>query len=74
MRGKLLIVVLFVAGVAAVLWLAQSRGALTLPGTRGGSGEPATPSGVRVTVTFIYGTEKRDWVEAAAESFRAKHR
>jgi hypothetical protein len=73
MRGKLLIVVLFVVAVAGVVWLAQRRGALSLSGTAGGTG-PGAPSGDRVTVTFVYGTEKRDWVEAAAESFRARHR
>jgi hypothetical protein len=74
MRGKLLIVVLFVAGVAAVLWLAQSRGALKLPGAPGSAGGSGAAAGDKVEVTFLYSTEKRDWVEAAAESFRAKHK
>ena len=74
MRGKLLIVVLFVVAVAGVVWLAQRRGALTLPGTSAGGGSSGASSGAQVTVTFVYGTEKRDWVEAAAESFRSKHR
>lgn len=74
MRGKLLIVILFMVAVGGVVWLAQTRGALTLPGTSGASGSSGTPSGGQVTVTFVYGTEKHDWVEAAAESFRARHR
>ena len=74
MRGKLLIVILFVVAVGGVVWLAQKRGALFLPGTSGGGGASGTPSGGQVTVTFVYGTEKRDWMEAAAESFRARHR
>ena len=74
MRGKLLIVVLFLVAVAGVVWLAQKRGALSLPGVPGSTGGPGTPSGDRVTVTFLYGTEKREWIEAAAESFRSKNR
>ena len=74
MRGKLLIVVLFLVAVAGVVWLAQKRGVLSLPGAPGSTGGPGASSGARVTVTFVYGTEKRDWVEAAAESFRSKNR
>lgn len=73
MRGKLLIVVLFIVAVAGVVWFAQKRGALGLPGGQA-TGGPGASSGDKVTVTFVYGTEKRDWVEAAAESFRATHR
>jgi Bacterial extracellular solute-binding protein len=74
MRGKLLIVILFIVAVAGVVWLAQKRGALSLPGVPGSTGGPGTSSGDRVTVTFAYSTEKRDWIEAAAESFRSKNR
>ena len=47
MRGKLLIVVLFVVAVAGVVWLAQRRGALTLPGTSAGGGSSGASSGAQ---------------------------
>src|SRR5262249_19724519 len=71
MRGKLLIVVLFLVAVAGVLGLAQKRGAISLPGSTGGTSSPGT-SGGQVTVTFVYGTEKKDWVEPPAAAFRAR--
>jgi hypothetical protein len=74
MRSKALIIVLFLAAIAGVVWLAQRHGALNFPGSASTSGAaPGAPPGARVTITFLYTTEKRDWVEAAAESFRGKH-
>ena len=74
MRGKLLIVILLLLAMAGVVWLAQKRGAIVLPGTGPSTGgSTAVPSGSKVTVTVVFGTEKRDWIESAAESFRAKH-
>lgn len=73
MRGKLLIVVLLLLAMGGVVWLAQRRGALVIPGSGATPGGPGASTGATVTVTFVYGTEKKDWVEAAAESFRSKH-
>lgn len=75
MRSKLLIVVLFLAAVGGVLWFAQQQRSGPRPA---GSATGAVTSASQgkatdVVVTFVYGTEKREWVEAAAQSFRSEH-
>lgn len=65
--NKVLIVVGFVAATAAVLYFArQGQGTERKPG-----GEVAQPvaSGDRTEVTFVYSTEKKEWIDAALEAF-----
>lgn len=76
MNPKALIIISFLAAVGGVFYLSR-RG--TEGGGTGSSGSgssapslPATPREV-TEITFLYSTEKKDWVEAAAASFQQEH-
>ncbi len=64
MNGKIIIVVLFIAAAAGIFFFTQ-KGALTGPiATPSVGGDDATE------VTFLYSTEKKEWVEACAAAFK----
>lgn len=83
MNARNLILVLFVAALAAIIYFTVGgKGVLRLPGAGGppagpgsgpgpgsgaGSTPPAAAAGTEVTV--LYGTEKQPWMEAAAAEF-----
>jgi ABC-type molybdate transport system substrate-binding protein len=64
MRAKVVIVLLFIAAAGGILWY-----------VRGGGKLPKVPAAIStpVEITMLYGTEKREWVEAVAAEF-AKQR
>ena len=77
MKAKLAIVIGFALAVALVLWLTQRGG-----GERaGGGGEPAggerptgaQPAGPATELSFLYSTEKKEWLEGAVADFRTQN-
>ena len=83
MKQKLAIVAVFIAAVVAILMFArgdrsagkgesESAGESARP-PQGVKGDPAgtapAPVGAPVELTFVYSTEKKDWMEAALASF-----
>jgi len=64
MRAKVVIVLLFIAAAGGILWY-----------VRGGGELPKVPAAIStpIEITMLYGTEKREWVEAVAAEF-AKQR
>lgn len=73
MKPKLLIIAGFFAALGGVLYLsAQRHGDPSGPGGR--QAAPATRTQAAVTeVSFLYSTEKKEWVEAAAAAFQKAH-
>ncbi|QSQ23774.1 substrate-binding domain-containing protein [Pyxidicoccus parkwayensis] len=73
MKPKVLIIIGFLAAVGGVFYLTSQRGG----GTQGGAASPSgSEPGARGDVTeisFLYSTEKKDWVESAAASFQREH-
>jgi hypothetical protein len=75
-RSKAIILVVFVAAAAALIYARSSR-----RGEAGGSGAspaptaaaPAAAPGPRTKVTVVFGTEKEAWMQAAVASFRTAH-
>ncbi len=76
MKPKLLIIAGFLAALGGVLYLSSQRRA----GTSGPRGEESVqavrpadvPRGV-TEVSFLYSTEKKEWVESAAAAFQKEH-
>ena len=78
MKPKAWIVIAFlaVAGVIAFATLRKPRTAEPAKAAEVPAGGAATPAGAKaapVEITFVYGTEKKDWVEAAVAGFRQQH-
>ena len=72
--NKVWIVVGFVVATGAVIYFARQGATEKQAGTTTGTGaepagRPAAPSGDRTEVTFVYSTEKKEWVDAALEAF-----
>lgn len=71
---KLAIVGVFVAAALAIVFLAKGGKSEQAPGTKTGSDvvkpEPAVKG---TTITVLYSTEKKDWIEAAAAEFAKLH-
>jgi hypothetical protein len=73
MKSKALILLLFAAAVAVIVYARSARkGAETAPPAAGAptSGPPAGP---RTKITVSYGTEKEAWMQAAVAGFRTAH-
>lgn len=73
MKSKLAIVVVFTVVAGAMVWLVARNRTSTpeaevAPGA-GTAAAPAAPARAAVEITLLYGTEKRDWLEAAAQEF-----
>jgi hypothetical protein len=69
MTPRALIIVGFLVAVGGVFYLSAQRG------SRGDAGQgsgPESRSGV-TEISFLYSTEKKDWVQAAAETFQREH-
>ncbi|WP_224248088.1 substrate-binding domain-containing protein [Hyalangium gracile] len=76
MSPRVLVVIGFLAAVGGVFYLSR-RGSDSGDkggGTQGSSApsQPVQPREV-TEITFLYSTEKREWVEAAAASFQQEH-
>ncbi|WP_164009765.1 substrate-binding domain-containing protein [Pyxidicoccus trucidator] len=69
MTPRVLIIIGFLAAVGGVLYLSSQRNA----GLQGGGSEPGARGEV-TEISFLYSTEKKDWVEAAAATFQREHR
>jgi ABC-type molybdate transport system substrate-binding protein len=68
MKSKLVIVVLFLAAAAAVLWSVRAR-------RPGGADPGATPQGraEATEITVVFGTEKQAWLEGATAEFQRQN-
>lgn len=72
-KTKLGIGLFFAAGIAGVVaYRAASGGPKEASAATLGSAS-AAPKQAPVEVTMLYGSEKKEWIEAAAESFRKEH-
>jgi ABC-type Fe3+ transport system substrate-binding protein len=65
--GKVVIVLLFLAAAGAVLWWARGGGGSAGSDAKARAGAPP------VEIQVVFGTEKREWMEAAAADFEAAH-
>ena len=74
MNPRVLIIIGFLAAVGGVFYLSQ-RGNGSGDTGSGGSSAPSKPSvPTDVTeITFLYSTEKQDWVESAREELQQEH-
>ncbi len=72
-KSKIVIGLLFGTAIAGVLaYRAASSGTKEASAAPLGSAS-APPRPGRVMVTMLYGSEKKEWLEAAAEGFRGEH-
>jgi ABC-type Fe3+ transport system substrate-binding protein len=76
MNPRILIIIGLLAAVGGVLYL--SRHGHGSGGTGAGqegpvTSKPATPPQEATEISFLYSTEKKDWVEAAAAAFQKEH-
>ncbi|WP_163995452.1 extracellular solute-binding protein [Pyxidicoccus caerfyrddinensis] len=72
MKPKVLIIIGFLAAVGGVFYLTSQRGVGPQGGTAPQGSEPAARGEV-TEISFLYSTEKKDWVESAAASFQREH-
>ncbi|MCY1020621.1 substrate-binding domain-containing protein [Pyxidicoccus sp. MSG2] len=72
MKPKVLIIIGFLAAVGGVFYLTAQRGVGSQGGTAPQGSEPAARGEV-TEISFLYSTEKKDWVESAAASFQREH-
>jgi hypothetical protein len=76
MKPKVLIIIGFLAAVGGVFYLSSQRAQRQSPGGQEGQAPAATrPQGPRdiTEVSFLYSTEKKEWVESAAAAFQKEH-
>jgi Bacterial extracellular solute-binding protein len=67
LNAKVLIVLVFIAATAAVVYFARFSGQRERE-------QPAAAAAPKATeITFLYGSEKKDWVESAVADFRREH-
>jgi ABC-type Fe3+ transport system substrate-binding protein len=72
MKPKVLIIIGFLAAVGGVFYLTSQRNAGTQGGGTPQAAQPATPGEV-TEISFVYSTEKKDWVESAAAAFQREN-
>ena len=79
MKPKLAIVIVFLAAVGVILYIAVGRKSSGGDPPAGDRPRPvvgsaaAVPAGPEVEVPFEYSTEKKDWLEAAVAEFHKSH-
>src|SRR5262245_9977757 len=76
MKSKGIILLVFAAVAAVLVWKVMRGGAPLAPGPAGtppGGAATPSPAGPRTQLTVVFGTEKEDWMQAAAADFRAAH-
>jgi ABC-type glycerol-3-phosphate transport system substrate-binding protein len=69
---KLLIVGGFVVAAVIIVLLAKG-GKPAAPATPGSAATQAEPTAKATTITVVYSTEKKDWIEAASADFAKSH-
>lgn len=78
MKAKIIIVVGFLVAVAAIIALTMRPSArpdpdiVAAPGSNEKPAGPAPPGQV-TEISMLYSTEKKEWIEAAAQSFQKEH-
>jgi ABC-type Fe3+ transport system substrate-binding protein len=75
MNSRALIIIGLLAAVGGVFYLARRGNDAGAPGRgqdSGSTSRPATSRGV-TEISFLYSTEKREWVEAAAAAFQKEN-
>ncbi len=65
MNGKIIIVALFAAAAGGIFFYTQRAPNTVAPGIK-----VTAPPSDQVEITFLYSTEKKDWVESCATAFR----
>jgi len=76
MKSKGLILLVFAVAAAALVWKVMRGGAPRLgpsPSAPAAAGSAPVPAGPRTQLTIVFGTEKEDWMRAAADAFRTAH-
>lgn len=73
MNARVAVVLVFLAAVAAILFFSTRGGGGGDPSTGAGGTPSSGPAADAVEVTMLYSTEKKDWIEAAAQSFKVEH-
>ncbi|MCE9667287.1 substrate-binding domain-containing protein [Myxococcus stipitatus] len=77
MTPRFLIIIGVVVALGGVLYLTSGRAPSSRGAPEAGTSAPVAPRPPRpgevTEISFLYGTEKKDWVEAAAEAFQRKH-
>lgn len=72
MNARVGVVLVFLAAVAAIVFF-STRGGGDTDGSSSGAAAPKGPSADAVEITMLYSTEKKDWIEAAAQQFQSEH-
>lgn len=72
MKPKVLIIIGFLVAVGGVLYLSSHRDTRSRDGGAPRAGAPAVPAEV-TEISFLYSTEKKDWVESAAAAFQREN-
>jgi hypothetical protein len=78
MKSKLLIVVAFLLAAGAILFFNTRQqepkaSPETLPGSASPAAAPGQPKAPPVEISFLYSTEKKDWVESSVAAFASAH-
>lgn len=78
MKSKILIVAGFVVACAIVLWLTSRKSTTPDPdpaasASASPSASGAKPAGPVTEITFLYSSEKQEWIEAAVAAFSKEH-
>ena len=75
MKPRVLVIIGFLLAVGGVFYLSRHGSAPGDTGSGGGNTPPSRPAApVEVTeITFLYSTEKKEWVEAAAAAFQQEN-
>ena len=71
MNARIAVVLVFLAAVAAIVFFSMRGG--SEGSSDAGPDASKGPSSDAVEVTVLYSTEKKDWIEAAAQSFQVEH-
>ena len=69
MNGKILIVALFAAAAGGIFFYTQRSGGTSTPAANGPGATPAAAA-EQTEITFLYSTEKKDWIESCAVAFK----
>ena len=75
MKPRVLVIIGFLLAVGGVFYLSRHGSTSGDTGSSGGNTPPSRPAApVEVTeITFLYSTEKKEWVEAAAAAFQQEN-
>lgn len=72
MSGKAVVMVVFLAAVGVIAYMAMRGGSASAPATGGDPGDPkGGPSADAVTIDLLYGSEKEAWLKECLVEFAA---